>query len=168
MIDTNQNLNITTSNTIILGTPQAINLYSTYQEKPVNGIVTCVSVTTGEPYVDSSSVACVAELTPGINPCSGCQYPLTDPFKNTTAFEKNNLYSDLLRYNSTSNAISYFSQTFSGVNLQGNEWAVAYTAFNLKECEYTFHIIVHSNEVNLINFCKAQKWDYEIVGSRRL
>lgn len=161
-----KNFNMATS-TVVLGTPQSIDFYSTWQEKPVGGIVTCYSVITGEPYVDSSSVACIMELTAGMNPRSGCQYPLTDPFENTTDFERDYLYQDsylCLRYNSVSSATSHFSQTFSNINLPGNEWAVAYAAFHLEESGYIFHIIVHSDETDLINLCKMRKWDYEIVG----
>jgi len=155
-----------TPEVLVIGTSQAMDSYSTWQEEPVSGIATCRSVTTRETYVDGSSVAYKTELTAGMNPRSGCQYPLTDLFKYTTAFERDNSYNnslDSLRYNLTLSAVSYFSKTFSESGLRGDQFAVACTAFCQQELGHKFYILVYPNETALLAFCKGQKWNYVIV-----
>jgi len=65
---------------------------------------------------------------------------------------------------SHSSGVDNFSLTFPGINLAGNELAVAYAALSLSERGQTFCVMTHSSETNLIKLCEEQKWKYEIVG----
>jgi len=151
----------------IIGSPKAKPQSYTWNEGLIRSVVTCYSATSP----NDSLTTCVAELAYGMNPSSGCQYPLTNPFVNTTGFERDYLYSDYPnsetygRYNSVLSSTNYFSQTFPNNNLQDDEWAVAYTAFTLAESGYTFCVVVHPSETGLENFCNIQRWDYRIIDS---
>lgn len=157
------------NNLIIVGTPKADPMSFTWSENSIGAVVTCYSAIASNDF--SSHATCVASLAYGMNPSSGCQYPLINPFESTTDFEKDHIYSDYPnpeiygQYRSVLSSVAYSSQTFPDNNLLNDEWAVSYTAFNLEENGYTFCVLVHPNEINLKNFCEIHGWNYRIIDS---
>jgi len=164
MVSNNSNFNsslIAEVNTEVIGTPHAFDSYcSTCSEDQTN--IKCYSATS-EKYPGISVTEYIAELSTSINPFTGYQYPLVDHFQNTTAFEKEILYSDSCRYFLTSEAIDSFSRTFPSIDLNGNQLAAAYTAFCRYELGYKFFVIAHSDEFSLVNFCKTLGCNYLVV-----
>lgn len=143
---------------ITLGSPQTWKHYNQEANESLGftGKVECYAN-----YIPSTTAGFV-EFLPLMNPRTGCEYNIDDPFKNTTGFQIDNLYNDITRYDST-NAISYFTQTFSGSNLQGEQLVVASVAFDLEERGKTFKIITNINEGPLITFCQTRGWNYDVV-----
>lgn len=140
------------SNIVTIGTVESLAPCSKYQEMPTGGIVTCF-------YSDNDSKLYyqAVEIIPTRNPFTDCCWPLTDYFENTTYFVRNDFYGDKdrLTYFLTSSAVTSFNQIFYRHGLQGDQLAVACTAFCLWELERPFYIIVHANEVALKNFCET-------------
>lgn len=144
------------SNALFIGTYQAVKESTHWSESSAGGFAIC----------QSDDCLATAELIPAMNPRSGCQYPLVDPFKNTTASERDTSHEDstvLPRYNFTSSAVDYFTQTFPNNNLQGDEWSVVCWAFTVEDSGYSFCILIHPSETNLLDFCKMRGWNYKEV-----
>ena len=151
------NSSLKDSASYIIGTPQSLNSYYTLGNDNSTTINCYSSAEINDDFLN------ISEISTGVNPFTGFQHSFFDPFSNTTFFVKDNLYSDLLRYSLTSNAINYFNQTFFNHNLQGDQYAVACTAFCLKELGYNFFIIIRSEDFTLVKFCKNLEWHYKIV-----
>lgn len=152
-----KNLNNTpASNTVFLGTPQAVKENTYWSEQQAGGFIIC----------QANGYLATAELIPAVNSHSECQYAPVDPFKNMVASKRETSYEDsavLPRYNLTSSAVDYFAQTFPNNNLQGDEWSVACLAFSVEDSGYSFCILIHPSETALLNFCKMCGWSYREV-----
>lgn len=147
------------SSFVVVGSSLAMSHYSTWQETEVNSLVTCYSIT------ESLSTASkyIAELMSCVDPRTGCEYLSADPFQSATAFVRDGLYGDLSRYFAAVSAMDEFSKTFSGLNLPGDQLAVAFCAFNLAEREFTVCVIAHPSETALISLCQRRGWNVEII-----
>jgi hypothetical protein len=142
----------------LVGSQQAMWSCPMWQESSVNGIVTCYSISQG-----NSCTHYIAELAPAADPRTGSQYKLSGSFNNVSDFIKDYTYDSLLRYCSTSSGEGYFARIFPGVNLSGDEMAVAYTALSMGEHGQSFCVIVDPGEIDLAKLCVEQKWSYKIV-----
>lgn len=162
MADTsNFNASITGQLTV-LGTPKALDYYPMWQKATISGVATCC-LNNKEIYSGIFASQFLVDIKPTCNCFTGCESNLVDPFLNITFFNRSAL--DVIQYSLVSSAIEYFSQTFSENNLKGDQLVVACAAFHLHELERPFLIMIHPNEINLLNFCKIQNWNYEVVGS---
>lgn len=155
-----------TAGSLIIATSQTMRRVSSWQEVPVSGLAACEVVTEEKVYdseiYDDKRV--VVSFAKGMNPCTGCQYSANDPFCDTTVFVPmaDGSCQEIILYSSDSKIIGDISQTS---NLSGDEVGVAFVASELARSEFSFCILVQTNEVNLINYCKEKGWRYEIVGS---
>ncbi|MFA4975312.1 MAG: hypothetical protein WC839_00480 [Candidatus Paceibacterota bacterium] len=140
-----------------LGSPQAWKVYIPEHNESLGYTAKAECYSFDEP-----SITGFVEFSPLMNPHTGCEYNIDNPFTKTTGFQKDNLYNDITRYNST-NAISQFTQTFSNSNLQGDQLAVASSALDLEERGKTFKIIADVKEIPLITFCQARGWNCDII-----
>jgi hypothetical protein len=142
------------SDPILIGSQQTISSLSSMHEESIGGMVTCCS---------SSENEFAFKTTAGVNPCTGCEYPLTSSLNGTTAFHQDNLEKDL--YHSESREVDRFYRMLdiSNMGLSVEEIATAYAAYNLWELGHRIYVMVSRSEIGLINFCTSQHLKYSII-----
>jgi hypothetical protein len=158
-----KNLNI-----INLGTSLSL---STYKNDQDNNIIECYScsktIDINNEYGSSLLLEYIIETKLKRDPSTGYYSSINNYFSNTTSFERRGLYSEdylyLNQYYLTSSATNNFSRTFPRCDLQGDQFVVACTAFCLQELGHEVNIIVHPDEITLMNFCRENNWNYKII-----
>ncbi len=104
----------------------------------------------------------VAESLITVNPSTGYEGQTGNPMNNTSTFQKEQDEPERNMYSLTMSAVGEFNKTVSDSNmLAGDQFAVAATAFHLKQLGYDVTVWITANESQLLGFCRRNGWNYK-------